>query len=444
MGEPPLFREPLMPETSPHTSHPTRTPSRDGAANNGGGTPAPTTEEGRQRLLRSPAGGIPPVITTREDLVEIASRLRASHEPVAIDTERAQGYRYGGGAYLVQIRKENVGTFLIDPRAFTTLSALAPALAETWILHAADQDLLCLRDIGLEPTSIFDTEIAARLVGYTRFSLGALTEQILGITLEKSHQNEDWSLRPLPVDWLRYAALDVELLPALHSTLSSLLADAGRSEWARQEFAHDLTHPLLPRDHGWRDLKGLGKIRTRRGLAIARELWKVREELGKELDVSPGRILATDGIVAAALVAPTTRRGLTSLEQFRRARARKHMDLWWSAISKARSLPDDALPPLKVPPNPHYVPPANLWRRNNPEAWERLQTMRHLAEKAAEPLGLQAEVVLEPRTQREVAWTPLPGDLGEALTRAGARPWQVEHITRVTSPQISKRLGRGS
>ena len=434
MAEAPLFREPISPTSPVRGPRPQGVPITVESKEN---TPS-TAADPDLRLLRSPVEGIPDLIDSAAALENAAHRLGRDNQPVAVDTERAQGYRYGGGAYLVQVRKDEVGSFLIDSRALPDLSSLAPTMTGPWILHAADQDLACMQMLGLVPTSIFDTEIAARLLGFERFSLGAVTEHVLGITLEKSHQNEDWSLRPLPIDWLRYAALDVELLPELRSQMTLRLDDAGRMEWAEQEFVHELTHPLIPRDPSWRDLRGLGKVRTPLGLAVARELWTVREELGRELDVAPGRLLATNGIVAAALADPRSKGALTSIPEFRRTRARKHTDTWWSAVARAHALPEGALPDAKTPHDPKHVPAASMWKRLDPVAWERLQTMRALASRAAAPLGIQPEVVLEPRVQREVAWRPLSGDLDVALQSAGARAWQIDNLSRaITADTIA-------
>lgn len=436
MANNPLFQEPKYP---PH-DEPPRNAQRPRVS------PSPTEQasedSGTSVLLKAPKEGIPDLINDAPALDHAASLLERSGEPTALDTERAQGYRYGGGAYLVQLRKSDVGSFLIDPQALPDLSSMTRALSGTWLLHAADQDLACMADLGLVPDSIFDTEIAAKLLGFTRFSLGAMTEQILGISLDKSHQNEDWSLRPFPIDWLRYAALDVELLPELQWEMSRRLEDAGRTDWAAQEFDHLLTHPLQPREPNWRDLKGLGKVKTQAGLATARELWLAREALGKELDVAPGRILPTRGIIDAAMEQPRTKGRLTSIDSFRRSRARKYTDLWWSAVTKARSLPDSQLPELRVKPDPNHVPAASVWKRQDPVAWDRLQAMRTLASRAAEPLGIQPDVVLAPKVQREVAWRPLTRDFEEALYEGGARPWQIQQLATAASPDMMKELRR--
>ena len=434
MADAPLFQEPIDPRTPVRGPEPRPVPD---LVSPGERSQAEAAAH-ELRLLRAPVEGVPNLIDSRAALEDAARALATSTEPIAVDTERAQGYRYGGGAYLVQLRKDDVGSFLIDSHELPDLSLLAPTMSDPWILHAADQDLACMQQLGLSPTSIFDTEIAARLLGFERFSLGAVTEHVLGITLEKSHQNEDWSLRPLPIDWLRYAALDVELLPELRTQMSLRLDDAKRMDWASQEFAHELAHPLVPREPSWRDLRGLGKVRSPLGLALARELWSVREELGRELDVSPGRLLATKGIITAALEDPRSKGQMTAISEFRRTRARKHTDLWWGAISRAHALPESQLPDPRPAHDPNHVPAASMWKRLDTVAWERLQSMRALAARAAAPLGIQPEVVLEPRVQREVAWRPLAGDLDAALRNAGARPWQIDSLSRaITADTIA-------
>ena len=157
--------------------------------------------------------GLPVVVSTPEAPREAIDALVAGDGPVAVDAERASGFKYGQRAYLVQFYRRGGGTWLIDPIGFDDLSPLAEALSETtWILHAASQDLPCMREVGLVPARIFDTELAARLLGRDRVGLGPLVESELGLHLAKGHGAADWSRRPLPDDWLRYAALDVEVL----------------------------------------------------------------------------------------------------------------------------------------------------------------------------------------------------------------------------------------
>ena len=384
-------------------------------------------------VLRAPLEGIPPLITNLEELAAATEALQGSAMPSALDTERAQGRRYGSGAYLVQVRKDDVGTFLIDSHALSDLSSMQTALDTTWIFHAADQDLRCLLDLGLQPPDLFDTEVAARLTGMRRFSLGALTEELLNVRLMKTHQDEDWSRRPLPRAWLSYAALDVELLTALKAELESRLDQLGRSDWAAQEFEFEIAHPVEPRPPSWRNLKGVGRLRRPEELAVAKELWETREEIGRSTDLAPGRVLATRGLIEAAALQPRSKRALSSIDAFRRPVAKRNMDAWWEAVEKAYALPHDQLP-QKVQHDPSVIPAASAWRSANPEGLARLDEVRALVAKIAEGLDVDPEVVLAPRDQRVLAWKPLTRrhSLTTAFTsrleESEAREWQKELV----------------
>src|SRR5690606_36813222 len=137
------------------------------------------------------------------------------------------------------------------------------------------QDLPSLRELGLEPAEIFDTELAARRLGHNRVGLGAVVEDTLGITLKKEHSAADWSTRPLPANWLEYAALDVVHLVDVRDALAEELQSQGKSTFAAQEFAATLAQqPKPPREEPWRRLSGLHQVRGSRSLAVSRWLWQ--------------------------------------------------------------------------------------------------------------------------------------------------------------------------
>jgi ribonuclease D len=208
--------------------------TRDGAPAAGDDRPA----DAAPTLLTAPSEGTGDPVATPAALAEVLARFAAGTGPVAVDAERASGYRYSQRAYLVQLRRRGAGTALIDPIPLADLSGLDAVLADTeWVLHAASQDLPCLAEVGLRPRKLFDTELAARLAGFERVGLAALTENLLGYALEKHHSAADWSTRPLPESWLTYAALDVELLVELRDALEIVLDEQGKSAWAAEEFA---------------------------------------------------------------------------------------------------------------------------------------------------------------------------------------------------------------
>lgn len=373
--------------------------------------------------------GVPDVIVDASGLRAAAVALTKGDGPIAVDAERASGFKYGQRAYLVQFYRRGSGTWLIDPTAFSELSTLAEAIEGTpWILHAASQDLPCLREIGLVPSEVFDTELAARLLGRERVGLGPLVESELGMHLAKGHGAADWSRRPLPEDWLRYAALDVEVLVDLHDILAAELVQAGKAEWAAEEFAAVRDAPPAPaRRDPWRRTSGLHKVRGRRQLATVRSLWESRDALAQKLDVSPGRLLPDAAIVAAAIAQPADMDALTSLGDFRKGNAAKHAPRWWRAVDQARTLPESDLPAPALPSD--GPPPPRLWRDRNPEAADRLARARESLAKVADEVSMPVENLLPPDSVRRCAWNP-PDPLSVdgvamALLDSGARPWQV-------------------
>lgn len=380
--------------------------------------------------LLEPREGLPDVVADADALDGVVLGFTAGHGPVAVDAERASGYRYGQRAYLVQLRREGAGTALIDPIACPDLSPLGAALADAeWVLHAASQDLPCLADVGMRPTRLFDTELAGRLLNYPRVGLGSLTETVLGYALEKGHSAVDWSTRPLPESWLRYAALDVELLIELRDALEAQLRETGKFDWAREEFAAVAAAvPPEPRPDPWRRTSGLHRVRDRRRLAAVRELWNARDTLARRRDVSPRRVLPDNAIVDAALAMPASPAELVALPVFGGRGQRREAARWFAAIERARTLSQAALPPLTS----RYdgPPPARAWAARDAEAADRLTAARAAITEIAEAYDLPVENLLVPDALRRTAWSP-PDQLTEQAVAAafrdyGARDWQIQ------------------
>lgn len=391
--------------------------------------------------LLEPREGIPPVIADGTALADVIAAFAAGSGPVAVDAERASGYRYGQRAYLVQLRREGAGTALIDPVACPDLSGLGTALSGVeWDLHAATQDLPCLREIGMVPSRLFDTELAGRLAGFPRVGLGAMVENVLGFVLEKGHSAVDWSTRPLPDPWLRYAALDVELLVDLRDALEKELDRQGKLEWALQEFdAIATAPPAEPRKDPWRRTSGMHKVRRRRQLAVVRELWQTRDRIAQRRDVSPGKVLSDAAIVEAALALPSGVHALSALNGFGHRTGRRQLEQWQAAVDRAKALPDTALPqpgqPVAGP------PPPRAWADKDPVAAARLSAARAGVSALAERLNMPQENLVSPDTVRRVCWEPPAADaesVSAALAGYGARPWQVELVTPVLVAALAK------
>ncbi|MEU5111060.1 MULTISPECIES: ribonuclease D [Streptomyces] len=408
-----------------------------GAPPDDGGSTAP----GAPTPLLEPREGIPPVIADEAGLAEVVAAFAAGTGPVAVDAERASGYRYGQRAYLVQLRREGAGTALIDPVACPDLSALGAALRDTeWVLHAATQDLPCLREIGMVPTRLFDTELAGRLAGFPRVGLGAMVEGVLGYVLEKGHSAVDWSTRPLPEPWLRYAALDVELLVDLRDALEKELDRQGKLEWAHQEFAAiAAAPPAEPRKDPWRRTSGMHKVRRRRQLAVVRELWEARDRIAQRRDVSPGKVLSDAAIVEAALALPANVHALAALSGFGHRMGRRQLEQWQASVDRAKALPEAQLPQQgQAVTGP---PPPRAWADKDPAAAARLSAARTAVSALAEELSMPQENLITPDTVRRVCWEPPQGvtadSVAEALVSHGARPWQVELVTPVLVTALS-------
>jgi len=373
------------------------------------------------------------VIEDAAGLSTASDTLAAGVGPVAVDVERASGFRYSQRAYLIQVFRREAGVFLFDPSTIADFAPLQAAIGDVeWVFHAASQDLPSLRERGLEPPVIFDTELGARLLGHERVGLGAVVEETLGVTLAKAHSAADWSTRPLPASWLEYAALDVEYLVDVRDKLAAELDEQQKTEFARQEFRAVLERlPKPARDDPWRRLSGLHTVRGRRSLAVARALWQAREDYAREQDVAPGRLVPDRALVAAVLADPQSKQALAAVREFTGRASRTQIDRWWDAIVEGRQSTE--LPPDRVPSD--TLPPPRAWADRNPEADRRLRAARPAVEARAEELRMPTENLLTPETLRRVAWAPpVPTTVetvAAALAELGARSWQIDQTAQV-------------
>ena len=279
------------------------------------------------------------------------------------------------------------------------------------------------------PDRLFDTELAARLAGLPRVGLAAVIEQLLGFGLAKEHSAADWSTRPLPEPWLRYAALDVEVLTELREELIELLQADGKLEYAEQEFAAILAAGVAPpRVDPWRKTSGLHQIRDRRQLAAVREMWLERDSLAQKRDVAPGRLIPDSALVVR-------RQG----HAVHRAPAAGHQGLPRPG-GAARGAPVapvhrrcprlEELPPLHLPTN--APPPPRVWADRDPEAAARLSTARPLLQEKAEELNLP---------DGEPADAGLPAARGVASARRNQRRGRGHGTARPRRPGVADRPG---
>ncbi len=403
-----------------------------------------STAETEATPLLAPAGGVPSVSVTPYEIQQAADLLASGHGPFAVDAERASGFRYSNRAYLVQIHRHGAGTVLIDPvyhgaDTLTTLAPVAEVLAtDEWVLHAADQDLPCLAEIGMQPTTLYDTELAGRLAGFDRVNLATMVERLLGLGLKKGHGAADWSKRPLPPEWLNYAALDVEVLIELETAIAAVLEEQGKSEWAAQEFEFLRTFEAAPtRRDRWRRTSGIHKVRDRRALTAVRELWTTRDHIARRRDIAPGRILPDSAIVNAATADPKTVDELTALPIFGGSKQRRSAQVWLEALSRARDNADQ--PDVSEPQN--GPPPASRWARRKPEAAARLEAARAGLAELSGRVSVPSENLVTPEVVRRLCWDWQPSGDTEAavddfLRDAAARPWQRELVVPVLAAAL--------
>jgi ribonuclease D len=392
--------------------------------------------------LLQPSAGTPEIIDTEEAFRAALDQLAQGSGPFAVDAERASGFRYSARAYLIQIKRTDGGLHLIDPipfgpghQLFSELNTLLNT--DEVILHASTQDLPCLRELGINPVKLFDTELAGRIAGLPRVGLGPLLESLMGVLLAKEHSAADWSARPLPKDWLTYAALDVELLVELRNHMYTILADAKKLPWALEEFASILkAPPAPPRVDPWRRTSGMHKIKRRDQLAVIKSLWIARDEIASQQDIAAGKLLNDSAIVELAIAAPTTKKEFEKCLRPLGLRARwmENLQLWLDSIASAVALPEDQWPTMRT--NADTLPPIKLWREKFPEKFAPLSHARAAIELIAEENQIPVENLITPEHVRRVCWKPPVGatstlsvsEVESALSELGARQWQIDLV----------------
>lgn len=396
-------------------------------------------------LLKAPRARVN-FINNLTEMEQAVKELLASRGAVAIDAERASGFKYSQRAYLVQLRASKTDIFLIDPVSIPGIieskpyRELSAALKDReWILHAATQDLACLAEIGLRPGAIFDTELAARLAGQPRVGLGALTENLLNYRLAKEYSAADWSTRPLPEGWLNYAALDVDVLHELADAVKALLEQQGKFGWAQEEFNSLLSfRPKPQRPDRWRAITGLNKVADRLSLEIARRLWLAREELAQRMDVAPGRLIPDSSILVAATEKPKTRPELASMKTFSGKASRSYLDHWWEAVQAAHKATE--LPSLK-PDKTDALPNYRNWISKFPDADRRLKLAKAALIEVSQKRLVPLENLLTPELLRQLSFTPpielTTETISQKLLELGARSWQTEQTSAVITDAFS-------
>ncbi len=358
-------------------------------------------------------------IRTSDELAELVDEL-AGCGAIGIDTEADSLHHYREKVCLIQLTAFGGASCLIDPLALRDLSLLAPILANASVLkvvHGGDNDVSSMRrDFGFTFRTMFDTSIAARLLGDTELGLQAMVRNLLGVELSKGSQKDDWSKRPLTPKQEGYALADVAHLMALATQLTARLAAAGRTEWAREEFAALANLPPAEKRTGpdeFRRIKGSAKL-PRRQQAVLRELYQWREERAAAADRPPFKIVGPDIIFAMAERVPA------SVEDVERAlanypRQAGQAEVVFAAIARALGLPESELPARELGERQTF--PASARRRT-----EALRTWR---EEQAKRSRLDPSLVMSQRVIERLAIAG-PTTLAELAAVEGVRQWRAK------------------
>ncbi len=383
-----------------------------------------------------PSEGIPEIYSSPAGFSHAASRLIDGRGPVAVDTERAGEFRYNDRAFLLQLRRQDSGTILLAPEGYRRECGdiLAPVLNPlSWVLHSASTDLPSLSKLGLHPTSLFDTEVAARLAGLDHVSLAGMVERFFGFSLAKGHGREDWSQPHLPKEWVIYAALDVEFLLPLATAMAEVLDSQGKLDWAEEEFTYIIqrfSSPLATSPHrDWTSMKGIGALKMKKQQAVAASLWSYRESVARKNDISVERVLPRKALISIALNMPTTFDSFRSLPEMWRLRRREiSLETWWHLYLKAR----------QAPAAPHIVkrqtefPSPSTWKRADEQSWDQFQNIHTALLNLAEKLDTPVEILIASSTVKAIVWGHRKKPLSDrsairsALQQHHARTWQIE------------------
>lgn len=340
---------------------------------------------------------------------------------IAIDTEGASFHRFVDRIYLLQLSTRQQ-TAIIDPLAVSaeTLQPLGGILEHRSVevvLHDADYDLRLLHsDYGWHATNVFDTRIAAQLLGIRAFGLAALLDRYFGVKLDKKHQRADWSMRPLSADMLEYAAQDTMYLLELRDRMRDELERANRIAWAREEFARlegtkwadeDSASSFL-RVKGARDL-------TRRELAVLRELVPWRDDLAREMDRATFRVIGNEQLLEIARVQPATRDALSMIRGISRGVLEKQGREIVDAVRRGLAVPESELPKF---------PRAPRWDRDA-RFDSRVSALKTVRDEAAQRLDMDPGV-LASRERLEAVARKNPASREELAQVEELRNWQRE------------------
>lgn len=357
----------------------------------------------------------PILVDTPQALARTVARLQA--EPaVAVDTESNSFYVYHEQVCLIQFSIPGQD-FLVDPLALSDLSPLGPLFADPAIekvFHAAEYDIMCLkRDFGFRFANLFDTMIAARILGWKRYGLGSILAERFGVRQDKRLQRANWGQRPLSPEQLRYAALDTHYLLPLRDLMRAELRARRREREAREAFA---ALPALEWNRHEFDPEGFWRIKGTRdlsptGQAVLRELYIYRDEQARARNVPPFKVVSNAVLIRLSERRPATIRELRRVKGISQVIVKRYGRGLLEAIRRGRNAP-----PPKPPARPHRPQNAVL---------ERYEALRRWRKRRAAGRGVEPGVLISNDALFELAKRP-PRDLKDLSEMNLLSPWQLE------------------
>jgi ribonuclease D len=338
---------------------------------------------------------------------------------LAVDTEGASFHRFVDRVYLLQLSTAE-HTAVLDPLRIGEPARLGAMLADASVevvLHDADYDLRLLRkDYGWQVSGLFDTRVAAQLLGIRSFGLAALLDRYFGIRLDKKHQRADWSRRPLPADMLAYAAHDTHWLLDLRERMRRELEKAGRWHWAQEEFRQAEGTAWEPEDRSqaFLRLKGARDL-SRRELARLRAAVAWRNAIAESIDRATFRVAPNELLLEVARKGPQSAAEVSRLKGFPRSMSADRVAPLLAELERADALPEAELP---------RFPKARRWERD-PDFDDIVAHLKGVRDREAQRLDLDPGVLCS-RDRMEAVARARPVDLDAMRAVAPLRDWQVE------------------
>ncbi len=356
------------------------------------------------------------VITKSYELKKIEAELE-NEGAIGIDLESDSMFHYREKVCLLQISTQTKN-MLIDTIALKDLSPIKRIFANKDILkifHGADYDIRSLyRDFAIEINNLFDTQIAARFLGFREYSLLNLLKEVLGIVIEKKYQKKDWSKRPLPIPMLDYAAWDSYKLISLYQILKKELIKKGRLSWAEEEnnILSKIKPNITKNSHLFINFRGAGRLGPR-SLAVLEAILQFREDIAKRSNVPCFKILGNRQVMELSKKQPTTKKALKAINCLSPKQLNSFETSLLQIIKDALSLPENKLP----------VYPNKTTKLFNPMAAKRIKALRLWRDTRATELSIDPSLVCT-NLQIQLLATKYPQDMKDFKNLSLIRNWQ--------------------